>query len=70
MVIGGFRPSSPPVMNTPENVLNAAVATKCVGMFCVPAFIEVCSGLPELEVLNAYSSSHELGMDARPKAFF
>ena len=36
-----FRPSSPPIISTPDTLLNAAVATKSEFMFCVPALIEV-----------------------------
>ena len=36
-----FKPSTPPVMPTPEVLLQATIATRTEIVYCVPAFIEV-----------------------------
>ncbi|KAL7278804.1 hypothetical protein ACG7TL_007815 [Trametes sanguinea] len=35
-----FRPASPPIVSTPDTVLQASVATKCEFLVCVPAMLE------------------------------
>ncbi|KAJ7618680.1 hypothetical protein FB45DRAFT_755992 [Roridomyces roridus] len=40
MVVSVLPPISPPVLPTPERVLNDAVATKCNILYCVPSFLE------------------------------
>ncbi|KAI9058630.1 acetyl-CoA synthetase-like protein [Trametes sanguinea] len=46
-VIGLFRPASPPIVATPDTVLQAIVATKCEFLVCVPAMLEAWSRNPE-----------------------
>ena len=41
MVIGIYKPTSPPVVPTPENYLEGIVATKSTVLLCVPSFVEV-----------------------------
>lgn len=36
-----FKPTTPPVVPTPEVFLDALVATRSEIVYCVPAFIEV-----------------------------
>ncbi|KAI0718411.1 acetyl-CoA synthetase-like protein [Cerioporus squamosus] len=40
VVINVFRPSSPPIVPTPDTLLNAAIASKSEFLVCVPTFIE------------------------------
>ncbi|KAH9915952.1 acetyl-CoA synthetase-like protein [Epithele typhae] len=51
-----FRPTSPPIMPTPDGVMNTLVKTKCRGLAVVPAFIEAWSRdpktLPTLQELD------------------
>src|SRR5882762_5033859 len=43
MTVAAFKPTSPPVIPTPETFLEQIVAMKCDIIICVPSFIEVCS---------------------------
>lgn len=36
-----FKPSTPPVLPTPEVFLDSVVATRTEIVYCVPSFIEV-----------------------------
>ncbi|KAI0040339.1 acetyl-CoA synthetase-like protein [Auriscalpium vulgare] len=40
VVLAVFKPSSPPVLPTPENYLEAALATQSSMLYCVPSFVE------------------------------
>ncbi|KAI0350525.1 acetyl-CoA synthetase-like protein [Trametes cingulata] len=57
VVVGQFRPSSPPVIPTPETVLRAIVATECNIALCVPSMIEAwardSTNIPALRKLKA-----------------
>ncbi|THH15905.1 hypothetical protein EW146_g4648 [Bondarzewia mesenterica] len=48
LIMGVFKPSSPPVVPTPERYLEGIKATKSEVLFCVPSFVEawVYSGAP------------------------
>ena len=39
--MGCYKPSSPPVLATPENYLEAVIASKSSVLFTVPSFVEV-----------------------------
>ena len=41
MVLGVYKPSSPPVIPTPESYLEEALATNSSIIYCVPSFVEV-----------------------------
>jgi len=41
MIMGIYKPMSPPVVPTPESYLEGIVATKSDTLFCVPYFVEV-----------------------------
>ncbi|KAI0369579.1 acetyl-CoA synthetase-like protein [Pilatotrama ljubarskyi] len=57
VVVAQFRPSSPPVIPTPETVLRAMVATECAMVVCVPSIIEAWArepaNVPALRTLKA-----------------
>ncbi len=36
-----FPPENPPIVPTPERVMEGIIATKCTIVFCVPHFYEV-----------------------------
>ena len=62
-----YKPMNPPVIHTPANFLVSWVADKCNIVFCVPAFIEVCRGLPHrAPSLVLRSCVACAGMGARP----
>ncbi|KAJ3897995.1 hypothetical protein F5879DRAFT_910286 [Lentinula edodes] len=46
VVVATFKPHSPAILPTPENLFEAATATKSDILFCVPAFIEAWSRVP------------------------
>ncbi|KAJ3847468.1 hypothetical protein EV368DRAFT_51127 [Lentinula lateritia] len=46
VVIAAFKPQSPAVLPTPENLFEAATAARSDILFCVPAFIEAWSKVP------------------------
>ncbi|KAI0685536.1 acetyl-CoA synthetase-like protein [Cerioporus squamosus] len=57
VVINVFRPTSPPIVPTPETLLNAAVASKSEFMVCVPAFIEAWARDPaNIPALKSFRS--------------
>ena len=41
VVYAVYKPSTPPVVPTPETFLSSIIATKTTLLYCVPAFIEV-----------------------------
>lgn len=43
MAIAVFKPSVPPILPTPERLLDAILETKTTVLFCVPSIIEVSS---------------------------
>ncbi|RPD70255.1 acetyl-CoA synthetase-like protein [Lentinus tigrinus ALCF2SS1-7] len=47
IVLNVFRPSSPPIVSTPDTLLDAAIVSKSDFLFCVPAFIEAWARDPE-----------------------
>ncbi|KAJ3925590.1 MAG: hypothetical protein NXY57DRAFT_967569 [Lentinula lateritia] len=47
IVVATFKPQSPVVLPTPENLFKAATATRSDILFCVPAFIEAWSRVPQ-----------------------
>ncbi|CDO76173.1 hypothetical protein BN946_scf185034.g6 [Trametes cinnabarina] len=57
VVISVFRPSSPPITVTPDNVLQAMLATNCEFLVCVPAMLEAWSRKQEaVEHLKKFKS--------------
>lgn len=66
MILGVFKPASPPVIPLPETALNNIMQIKSTYILTVPSFIEVislqiCSRAPILVVLI----SRPLGMGSR-----
>ncbi|KAJ7665037.1 acetyl-CoA synthetase-like protein [Mycena polygramma] len=57
MIIGVFRPSSPPVAPTPKNYLDGIIATESKILLCVPSFVEAWftdeTAIPALKSLRA-----------------
>ncbi|KAF8825494.1 hypothetical protein HHX47_DHR6000275 [Lentinula edodes] len=47
VVVATFKHHSPAILPTPENLFEAATATKSDILFCVPAFIEAWSRVPQ-----------------------
>lgn len=47
LIMGCFKPASPPVIPTPDVFLQGLVATRCQLVYCVPVFVEAWARLPE-----------------------
>ncbi|KAI0353748.1 acetyl-CoA synthetase-like protein [Trametes cingulata] len=61
-VVAQFRPSSPPVVTTPDILLRAIAATQCVIVVCVPSIVEAWAGEPRsIPVLRGLKVLHYAG---------